>query len=923
MLKRFLPLLAAALVLALPAGAQTTTGTIRGDVTDDAGDALPGATITVTGARGVERVVASGANGSYLTPALAPGAYSVEAALEGMQTQRADDVRVTIGGTATVDFALSGTFTEELVVTSAAPLLDLTSSEMGTNYSSEFTEDLPTHRNFWDLVSVSPGMSQSTEDSTSQTAYGSSITSNSWNVDGLDVTGPETGNAWWYVNPDIIEEIQVLGIGAPAEFGNMTGAAINVVTKSGGNEYKGSFNSYFQFDELTDEGAKINGIPYSRDKFEDITLSLGGPIKRDRAWFFVAAQYSRDAFAVPGVEPQFAPETAYDRYDAKLDFSFSDRTQLDAKYHFEEYDIAETGSAFIAPEAAGAEFGENPAVGAGFSHTISNRTLFEAHYAGWWGDDFWRSQTGSTESTFIDFSPPGGGPAVQTGNIAYPYDYELYRHQGDVKMSQFAEDFLHGDHDFRFGIQYSYGSADTISFPAGNGYYYAYDYDYYGTIYPYYYLYTWTPFHYGNEQHSTAAFVDDSWRVNDRLTLNLGVRYDIHKGWIPDYPRLDASQSPTGETIPGRDDVIDWKVLSPRLGFAYVVGEEARTVVRGSAGIYFDGNVGGNWNYPAPQTPPLLTFLCDGPPPTTCDFSEPYDVDLVGDVGVDPNLDPPRAEQYSLGAERQIGDSMAAGIQLVYKETKDLIGWEILGDGVYDLVDFTDPITGEVVQLVSFSDENAPTIRKGNRPGAGSLAPGEEYHQDYRAAVITFERRQRDGWSLMSSYTWSKSEGLLPRAGLQTQGSPFYGSLNGSDPNEWLRAEQLLQNDREHMLRVQGDFNLPWNSEVTAALNWQSGRPYSRLARVTDLEQGGVGIVIEPASDDTRLPSVMLLDVGLGKRFSLGSDVELKVDLQIFNLLNDDSNQFWEDLNLGPNEVLVASDFVYPRRAMVRLGVDF
>ncbi len=920
-------LLATGLVLTLPLEAQTTTGTVRGEVTDTGGAPLPGVTVTLIGEQGVERVVATGENGAYLIPSVQPGTYAVDVQLEGMGQQRAEEVRVNIGGTMTVDFQLGGDrVAEQITITAETPLLDLTGSDVGTNYTSEFVEDLPTHRNFWDLVSVAPGMSQATEDSTSQTALGSSITSNSWNVDGLDVTGPETGNAWWYVNPDIIEEIQVLTIGAPAEFGNMTGAAINVVTKSGGNEYEGSLNSYFQLDELTDEGAEINGIPYSRDKFEDLTLSFGGPIKRDRAWFFVAGQYSRDAFAVPGVEPQFAPETAYDRYDGKLDVSITPRTQLDAKYHYEDYDIAETGSAFIAPEATGSEFGDNPAAGAGISHTITDRTLIEAHYAGWWGDDFWRSQTGSTESTFIDFTPPGGGPAVQTGNIAFPYDYELYRHQGDVKLSHFAQDFLHGDHDFRFGVQYSYGSADTITFPAGNGYYYAYDYDYYGTIYPYYYLYTWTPFHYGNKQRSTSAFADDSWRVNERLTLNVGLRYDIHEGWIPDYPRLDENKSETGETIPGRDDVIDWKVLSPRFGFAYVLGADERTVLRGSAGIYFDGNVGGNWNYPPPQTPPLFTFLCDGPPPTTCDFSEPYDVDIIADVGVDPGLDPPRAEQYALGAERQIGDSMAAGVQLVYKETRDLIGWEILGDGIYDIVDFTDPVTGEVIQLVSFCDEGcAPTIRKGNRPGAGSLAPDEEYHQDYRAAIFTFERRHREGWSLLGSYTWSRSEGLLPRPDLQTQGAPFYGSLNGSDPNEWLRADQLLQNDREHMVRVQGNFELPASFLATVALNWQSGRPFARLARIPGslLEQGSQTIVIEPASDDRRLPSVTLLDVGIGRRWSLGGDVQLKTDLQVLNLLNEDENQFWEDLTLGPGEVLVPTDFVYPRRGVVRIGLEF
>ncbi|MGH9465276.1 MAG: TonB-dependent receptor domain-containing protein [Thermoanaerobaculia bacterium] len=931
MLKRFLLLLAAVLALAPPAGAQTTTGTIRGEVTDADGAALPGVTITVTGERGVERVVVSGGNGSYLIASVPPASYSVEAALEGMQSQRADDLRVTIGGTATVSFTLDASFTEEMVVVAESPLLDLASSEAPTNYQAEFIEDLPTRRSFWDMVSVSPGMSQTTEFSDRQSAFGSSTVSNSWNVDGLNVTGPETGAAWWYINPETIEEVQVLGIGASAEFGNMTGAAINVVTKSGGNEYEGAFNSYVQLDELTDTNVELPNTPfpsYVRDEYHNETLTFGGPIQRDRAWFFGAAEYYTDSETLAGADPAFPAEYYWERYDMKLDWAPSARTQLDGKYHYEDYGYDDSASAFVEPSARGVEFGTNPAWGAGFSHTLSDRTLLEIHYAGWSGDDFYHSQTGSTEDAFVDFSPPGGGPPVYFGGLTFPYDYELYIHQGDVKMSHYAEDFLGGDHDFRFGVEYSAGSADTVSKAASGGdYYYHYTYQYYynGNYYPYeyYYNYTFTPFHYGAKQKSASAFIDDSWRVSDRLTLNLGVRYDVHDGRIPDYERLDENGNGTGVTIPGRDDVIDWKTISPRLGFAWIATEDARTVVSGSVGVYHDGNVSGNWNYPPPQAPPLQTFLCEGPPPTTCD-SEPSSETIVSAVGVDPNLDPPRSLQYALGLERQLTDTMALGAQLVYKETKDLIGWEILGDGIYEPFPFTDPVTGQQYTLLNICDEGcqAPTIRKGNRPGVGSLAPDEEYHQDYRAAILTLERRHSDGWSMMGSYTWSRSEGLIPRPSLQTQGSPFYFEIDGSDPNQWINADQLLQNDREHMFRVQGNVDLPWDMEATGSLNWQTGRPYNRQGRAR-LDQGSTWIILEPNSDDRRLPTTLVLDASIGKRWNLSTDVVLKTDLQVLNLFNEDANQFWETQRLLPGEDYTSDDFVYPRRGIIRLGLEF
>lgn len=906
--------------LTLPLDAQTT-GSVRGEVTDAAGAAMPGVTVTLTGEpiRGAERVAVSGAEGGFFFTGLPPGLYTVRAELDGFTPQELTEVRVRINSTTPVRLALAPleAIHEEMTVTSEAPLINLTGSEFGNSYSAEFLEDLPTQRNFWDMVSASPGMSQSTHGSDRQSAYGSNIQSNSWHVDGLDTSAPETGSSWWYINPDTIEEIQVLGIGAPAEFGNMLGAAFNVVTKSGSNDFQGAFNAYYQDDALTDGNVEINGIGFTRDRYHDLTLTAGGPLKRDRAWFFAAAQTQRDAISQPGADPAFAPEVSYDRYDVKLDLRFNDSNQLSAKYHFEDWAIPEAGSAFITPDATGFESGENPAWGLSFDSVLSAQSLFELRYAGWWGDDFWRSITGSTAAPFVDFSPPGGGPPVYSQGVAFPFDYETSHDQADAKLSYFADDFLGGGHDFRFGVQYSRGSAETDVFAGFNGGYY-YRYEYYPG-YPYYYRYTFTPFRYGAEQESYAGFVDDSWRVNDRLTLNLGVRYDRHTGWFPDYPRLDENGVPTGETIPGIDDVIDWTHVSPRLGFAWVATGDQKTVVRGSFGVYRDGNVSGNWDYPPPGVPPSQTFILN---PETNEYELLFEA-ITPEFAIDPGLEAPRTLQYALGLERQLGSAWAAGVQLVYKDTDNLVGWEILDDGQYSTFEFVDPETGEVFELVEFDEEGAPTRRKGNRPGAGSLAPpGAEYEQEYRAAILTLERRQAGGWSLSGSYTWSESEGLIPRMLAQDQFNPFYGSREGSDPNHFINARQLLQADRRHMFRLQGTVELPWDMELTSVVNLQSGRPYSRQARAP-LAQGLTTFIVEPASDDDRLPSTALIDVGLGKRFQLGGDVELKLDAQVFNLLNDDSPQYWETLVLAPGDRYTSSDFVLPRRLMVRVGLVF
>lgn len=916
---RVLVLAAGLLALPLSLCAQTT-GSVRGEVADPAGAALPGVTVTLTGEpiRGAERTASTGPSGGFLFAGLPTGLYSVRAELDGFTPQTLDEVRVRINTTASVQIVLAPmeAIHEEMTVTSEAPLINLTGSEVGNSYTAEFLEDLPTNRNFWDLVSASPGMSQSTQTSDRQSAFGSNIQSNSWHVDGLDTSAPETGSSWWYINPDTVAEIQVLGIGAPAEFGNMLGAAFNVVTKSGNNDFQGSINAYYQDDSLTDGNVEVDGVGFTRDRYHDLTVTAGGPLRRDRAWFFAAVETLRDAISLPGTDPAFAPENSADRYDVKLDLRINDSNQLSAKYHYEDWAIPESGSPFIAPEATGFESGTNPAWGLNYSSVVNPKTLFELRYAGWWGDDFWRSITGSTESPFVDFSPPGGGPPVYSRGVPYPFDYETSHDQVDAKLSYFAEQFLGGGHDFRFGIQYSEGTAETDVFAGFDGGYY-YRYEYYPG-YPYYYRYTFTPFRYGADQESWAAFADDSWRVNDRLTLNLGVRYDRHEGWFPDYPRLDENGDSTGETIPGIDPVIDWDHVSPRIGFAWIATADQRTVVRGSYGVYRDGNVSGNWDYPPPGVPPSQTFILN---PETGEYELLFE-EVTPAFAIDPDLEAPRTLQYALGAERQFGSSWAAGVQLLYKDTDNLVGWEILDDGEYSIFEYEDPETGRVFQLVEYDEDGAPTRRKGNRPGAGSLAPGAEYEQEYRALMLTVERRLAGGWSLNGSYTLSESEGLIPRMLAQDQFNPFYGSREGSDPNHFINARQLLQADRRHMFRLQGSFTLPWDMELTSVVNLQSGRPYNRQARVP-LSQGLTSFIVEPASDDNRLPSATLVDVSLGKRVQLPNDLELKLDAQVFNLFNDDAPQYFETLVLGPGDQFIGTDWVLPRRLMLRVALEF
>ena len=924
-----------ALVLgvSLAASAQTTTGRLRGTVQDPDGLAMPGVTVTISGESlpGGSRIAVTGETGAYRFTALPPGLYNVLAEMDGFQTLTLADIRVGIGSTADADFVMYGEFAEAVTVTSESPLVDMASSGSSATFTAEFIKDLPTTRNFYDMMSVSPGVSLATEDSDRLVAYGSNVQSNAWFTDGIELTAPETGTNWVGVNPDMVQEIQVMGIGAPAEFGNMLGAAMNVVTKSGTNQFTGTANAYWFNNSLVDNAIDVPDQEFSGyeqvDSFWDVTATLGGPIKKDRVWFFVGFEYWRDGHAWPTQDPALLPVQYQDRYDLKLSARINDKNLLDFKGGFNDWGYPAAPNEFTSPSASAGEIGDDTVWGLNWQSVFNDRTFMEVRYSGWKSNDDNLSGTGSTEPAYIDvFSD--GSPSVYTGGVWYPWMYDTSTDQASISVSHFADDFIKGDHDFKFGVQISSGTAETLLFVASPGYYYynyIYSYDYYGTVYdyPYYYRAEQAPYFYGNEQDQWSVFVDDSWAVNDRLTINAGLRFDHLEGKIQSFPRLNLDGSPSGQSVPGIDSLFTWDNWSPRIGFAYNLGEQRLTVIRGSFGIYYDGNVGGNWNSPPPFPPTLEAYWSSSGSPTG-PFDELAWTFNAGANNVDPNLKPPKTYQYSLGFERQLGTKYSVGVLGVYKDTSNQIGWEFLNDGVYEDLPYTDPFNGRQYTLLNPVDDGFPTVRKGNRPGYTAAGYLDDYWAQYWGVVLTFNRRFTDWWGMQASYTYSESTGLNPRALSQYQNNPLYGSKEGSGPNQWFNVDGAKQQgDRPNMFRVQANFELPWNMHANTAINLQDGRPYSRQNRVSELNTQASRQNYFVGDYSLRHPFQSLIDFSIGKRFVLPGNGLLKLDLQFFNLLNNTASDWFETVILGPGQDYIPIWHVKPRRLMLRVGVEF
>ncbi len=938
-----LPVLLLVLAFSLPVSAAAQdNGLIRGTVTDDTGAVVPGATATLLSEAiiGGTRSAVTSASGVFRFPALPPGDYAVEISLAGFDTVRYESVRVGLNTTATLDTTLSlSTVTEVVQVVGEAPLLDVSSNASVTTFASDLVEELPTERNFYDYIHIAPGMSQMNSGGGGDRtiAFGSNQQSNSWNIDGIESSAPETGSSWWDPNVDAIEEVEIIGIGAPAEFGNATGGVFNIVTKKGGDTFSGTGNYFYQANALTwpvvfadaDTGEAVsagspNAFAFERDNYGDITGTLGGPLVRERVWFMASGQYSRDSSWEAGNDPSAATadRSENDKVGLKLTARISDRHEIFLNSQLEDWAGIGGSSPNVAPSAASVERGQNIAGAFGLTSTLSDNTLFEARYAGWYATDIHDSPTGSFDMPFVnhDAEPT----TTYEGGIVFPWDYRTWSNQFNAKVTHYADDFLGAQHEFRFGVQIARGVAETAVAAGPNS---AYQYQSGGTIYQV----IQEPYRYGGISSDNAVFFDDTVTVNDRLTLNLGVRLDLNRGEIPAYDLLGVPEAgqeseftainavPIEGTAPGDPDIVSWNLVSPRIGFTLRPDEAGRSAIKGFFGVHYDQNVVGNWDAPAPGTTPFEIYLVN-PDGSLGELT--YSL-VAGEVTQPDNLLAPRSYHYTVGYEREIGNNMSVGVQYVHKDTDRMVGWSILG-GQYESVAWADPYNGNPITLLSQVEQ--PTLVKGNSPGDFPGAP-ESYEQTYDGVLFTFAARNRNLWNVQGSYTWSKSEGLIPRPWFQSQNNPFYGSKTGQDPNAYLNAWQRLQGDRPHMFRLQGVVFLPWDFLLAVNANVESGKPFSRQIRAPGslITQSPNNFIVEAAGsrDGLRQPTIWMLDVRFGKRWDIG-DVQLKLDAYYYNALNSDASIWMSSLRLEePGEQFIPSSWVEPRRLMLLAGFVF
>ena len=895
-----------ALLLGTPAigWAQRTTGDIHGVITDESAAVLPGVTVTLKGrtVAGTPSVVTN-EGGVYRFLNLSPGTYELTAELQGFASSHQQAIVVSLGATTELDIMLKVSAQSETVtVTAQSPVVDATTTQVSTNYSREWVANAPVRRfTFFDLINAAPGVSPSTSTSSRSQSFGSATNENVYLIDGTDFTAPLTGAAWPWPNTDAIEEVQILSLGAPASYGNVSGAVFNVVTRQGGNTFKGDANFYFMNQSLTGSNtteAQDDGLPYHRDEFKDTTVQLGGPVMKDKFWFFGSFQYQKDADSQPGTDPQFPAKSSAKRYFYKLNYQLNQSNRLQFQVHDDFYKIPGRATANTAPSTIGIETGHNPSPGFLWTTVLSTTTVVEARYSGFYGVDHG--------------NPLNGGPRVArrfndldtghiTGGIYSWYDGKSRKTAFSGQVTKFADNFMKGHHDFKLGVQYNSGLGEYTY--GLNDYIYTY-----GSTPAY--GYTQLPYTQGGRMKALGIFADDAYQLG-RATINAGVRYDNSKGYFAPQDLLDANGNPTGKQSPAVDELFRWKAVSPRLGINYKVTDNGSALLKAHYGRYYRGIVTGEFDNTTPSISPR--YLFSG---LYSASGVPLDKELVSDnsrLSVDPDLENPYTDQFIVAWEQEVMRSVGFSVNYVYKRSENQTAFPDVG-GTYRLVPYTAPAGANVPQVYQLTSGAASRQFR--------LVNDDRMFFKYNGVSIEMKKRMSNKWQANFGLTLSKGTGR--QGSSSARSTPLSSQVStagvfGQNPNDFINSDGRVVGDRPVVLKTQFVYQLPWGLTSSANFMSQSGKPIYDEIRVANSVTGvGTTRIVANVSDGSlRTKNWTTLDTRIEKAFKLGGTAQLAVFGDFLNLTNSDANESVLDRRIGNSSYMVPSRFVLPRRLMI------
>jgi hypothetical protein len=870
------------------------SGTISGRVADEQGAVVPGAGVVARQSEtNLSRETVTDREGRFRFPYLRLGQYDITIRMPGF-TETTRSVAVTVGSAfeLPITLAVAGVAAKVDVVGEAA-VLEAARTQIAGTVSQAEVQSLPMNgRNFLDLALLVPGVSPTNIGSTQLFAETSAVPgqglsigsqrnfSNNFIVDGLSANDDAAGLSGMPYGVDAVDQFQVVTSGGQAELGRALGGYINVVTKSGTNVLHGDVYGYFRDDSLNAANA-LSGttLPMSQKQYGG---SIGGPLARNRSFFFTNIEQRRldqsglttvtepnvrainarleavryqGAPVATGVYPNPVDMT---HFLAKVDHQLSSRDQLGVRYSL--YDVLSRNSrgagGLNAPSASSGLDNLDQSIALSNTLTLSDRTVNET-----------RVQFAHGDLSALPSDPIG--PAVSVAGVASFGTLSSSPQGRRNSLFQVVNNLSHhaGAHAFRAGVDVIYND-DTIAFPRAARGTYAFSSlanFFAGTYNTSGFTQTFGETAVSQTNPNVGLYVQDEWKANASLTLNAGLRYDLQML----------------ETID-----TDRNNVSPRLGFAWTPTASRRTVVRGSAGLFFDrvplralanallsaGNttdltqlrqVGISLS-PTQAGAPLFPNILAAPVPS---------VTLVNLTTMQRDMQNAHSRQVSIEVERQIGQSSTMSVGYQYVRGQDLII----------------AINQNVPTCVAAGTNN------GCRPNpeyANNSQYSSEAESNYHGLHVSFVQRPSAWGHYRVSYTLSKS--------MNNVGENFFSSP--IDPTNLSKDWGRSDDDQRHRLVVHGAVDLPYRSYLSGALQAYSTLPFNILSGATTIQGTAARPVVNGEFIERNAgvgSSFFTASARLSRWFNVSGPVEIEGAVEMFNITNH-VNVITRNTNFGP-----------------------
>jgi len=890
---------------ALPVLAQTT-GAVAGRILDSKGVPVGGATVQLSGAgvQGVRNTVTD-RDGNYRFSLLNPGRCTITATKEGLRTAKSDAV-VGLDRTATVDLTMGALASATVEVVEQSTSVDVRATTTGANYDSDTFAKLPTTRDFANIATLAPGV---TEDSAGLKIYGGTGAENSYVVDGINTTNVEFGTQGKKIPVEFIQEFQVKTGGYEAEYGKALGGIINVITKSGGNEFTGDVFTYFDGNGLRatnkHQGQTLVPIPVSFEN-TDFGFDFGGPLIKDKLWFFVAYDRSTTTTknTILGSTETATTDGTRDLFSGKLTWRISEGQTLVASFVGDPE--KDTGAVKKPLGPSSTWDGEKKVGGTDYS------LRYEINGQSWFAQIQW-SQHRETNSIL-----PQGSNGNDIQYVDNRADGATSGGFGRFDEKDFTRETIAGSftkfisgHEIKVGFDLQTDKADIKRGFSGGQTVTIYDNGVHPNqpIYAHYY---WTvpdwsitppinvpilPVFTSKPKHeSQAYFIQDKWTLNSHWNFNLGLRLD----------QTDVKDVRGVKVISLKDE------LAPRLGVVYDWKGKGQDKIFASFSRFYE-QVPLDLvirSFSAESNPTIINYNPTSITPNAAaesDFGTPSSV--VGSYfePVDHDLKGAYNDEFILGVETTLNNRYVIGAKFIRR---------YLGRAIEDGLD---EAQGDYF-----------IMNPGQSHDAGVRFP--QAIRDYKAVELTAQRKFADGYTWQLSYIWSKLDGNYEGAYQGIGGADGTGQLDPNINSAFDLPEFIvnsygpLSGDRQGEFKANGYYEFSSGFSMGASLSYLMGTPVSRLGYHNGY--GRYELFLLQRGSEGRTPNVAKLDLNLAYVWKFSGKKQVRLMVDIFNLLDsqtasslDQRFNFQEGDPQTNSNYLHGNAFQAPRS--IRLGARF